>query len=619
MTNTQDKQIMTQDFPLSKTGYLAFDPLTMKSYLRQRLIDNGVLTDQIYEGSNTTQVIDMLAYTFHTLIYYLNKTGPEALFTDAKLYENMNRIVKMLGYNPVGRQTSILPFKAYIGEYASIADKVYTLPRYSYINIGSVAYTFNTDCFLNLVANLTGSTYLEEFSNTNLLYQGIWKEHKKYTAIGDINETVILNIGSNAIVDHFNIHVYVKDIFTGDWTAFNRVTSLYTSGAFDKDVEIRFSDQKHYEIKFGDGINGLKLKEGDIVALYYLESNGKDGEVGISAIDNSKIKLFKTDQFSEIVSDIIDPDGNAIEEEILGQITFFNESASTYYTPEEDVEDIRKNAPNVFKSQTALVTASNFETYIKMNFRNFISDVKCVNNWGYLSGQIKYLHERGLTNPLNDGRVCFNQVMYADSCNFNNVYIYVVPKSVVNETQPVQFVNPSLKNAILDAINNNANKILTVEPVLLDPVYKIFDIGIEVDGVFTVADASDCELYVIKKKDSRRDSSVIKNDIANLVLDYFSRDNCTLGQTTQISYLSNLILAVDGVEEFYTRRKSDVSNNYKGLSVAAWNPIYTNDISVDTRDFTLENFQFPAWNNPADILNKITIKSSTFDSERMEY
>ena len=100
------------DFTLSKDGYVAFDALSLKSLIKTRLNTNRIFTDQNFEGSNISSIIDIIAYAYHVLIFYLNRTSSESTFTTAELYENINKIVKLISYNPVGFQTSILSFLA---------------------------------------------------------------------------------------------------------------------------------------------------------------------------------------------------------------------------------------------------------------------------------------------------------------------------------------------------------------------------------------------------------------------------------------------------------------------------------------------------------------------------
>ena len=68
------------DFSLNRDSYATFDALTLKQLIKQRLNDGGVFTDQIFEGSNISSIIDIIAYSYHTLLFYLNNTSSESLF-----------------------------------------------------------------------------------------------------------------------------------------------------------------------------------------------------------------------------------------------------------------------------------------------------------------------------------------------------------------------------------------------------------------------------------------------------------------------------------------------------------------------------------------------------------
>jgi len=54
-----------------------------------------------------------------------------------------------------------------------------------------------------------------------------------------------------------------------------------------------------------------------------------------------------------------------------------NVSGSSFAYPEEDVEEVRRNAPEWFKTGNRLVTASDFEYYVRNRFKDNIIDVKC--------------------------------------------------------------------------------------------------------------------------------------------------------------------------------------------------------------------------------------------------
>ena len=103
------KQKLT-DFTLRTDAYASFDAVSLKALIKERLDNTSLFTDQNYEGSNVSSLIDIIAYSYHVLLFYLNQTSTESLFSETELYENMNRIVKSLDYKPVGPQTSNLSF-----------------------------------------------------------------------------------------------------------------------------------------------------------------------------------------------------------------------------------------------------------------------------------------------------------------------------------------------------------------------------------------------------------------------------------------------------------------------------------------------------------------------------
>ena len=131
------------EFKLQSNAYAAFDATSLKRLIIDRLNAGGTFTDQNFEGSNLGSIIDVIAYSYHVLLFYLNKTSTESLFSEAELYENMNRIVKSIDYKPIGFQTSTLSFEA--NGTSSLEIGTYTIPRYSYFSIDGIDYSFIDD------------------------------------------------------------------------------------------------------------------------------------------------------------------------------------------------------------------------------------------------------------------------------------------------------------------------------------------------------------------------------------------------------------------------------------------------------------------------------------------
>jgi hypothetical protein len=298
-------------------------------------------------------------------------------------------------------------------------------------------------------------------------------------------------------------------------------------------------------------------------------------------------------------------------------LEFQNIVSSTPIKLPETSDEIRQTAPANYRSQYRLVTTRDYEVFVKTNFTNLLADVKCVNNWSYISEYLKYFYDIGITDPSKTPRALFNQVQYADACNFNNVYLLVVPRS---GSQNLDFVVPAQKELINTSILTS--KMATTETVFIDPVYKAASLGVSSSllDINPAIDEDICELEIIKRTSSRRDNQTIINDIVNIFANYFNRDNTSLGQIIDIRSLTQQILNVDGVETFYTTRTDDPSIKSEGLSLFVWNPNYPdNDKKVTTNNISLKYFEYPFFNNLNSLSQKIKITAVSTVFETVEY
>ena len=397
------------EFSLPVDAYAAFDALSLKDLIIDRLSEQNVFTDQIFEGSNMSSIIDIIAYSYHVLLFYLNRTSSESLFSESEVYENINRIVKLLNYKPIGFQTANLNFKATGSD--SLAIGTYTIPRYTFVNAGGVAYSLNRD--ISFSKNKTTSEVITSIGNENLLYQGKYEQYPVYTSAGEEFEEIIISAGDKNI-DYFNIDVYVKNVETGRWSQYKEATSLFLHGPSDPVFEKRFNENEKIEIKFGNNTTGRQLKQGDQVAIYYLVSDGDGGALGPNAIDEFPFTLYTPTQFLTIREDVRPSNLTYMTFTDLQKISISNDTESAYANPKESVTEIKKKAPVYFAGQNKLVTANDFDVFIERHFSNIISSVKTVNNESYLNGHLKYLHDDlDLTKPNIESRVLYNQIKIA--------------------------------------------------------------------------------------------------------------------------------------------------------------------------------------------------------------
>lgn len=593
------------EYPLPKENYAAFDAISLRNLIIQRMNDQGIFTDQNYIGSNLACIIDIVSYAYNTLIYYLNRTSNESTFTEAQLYENISRIVKLLDYKPVGYQTSTLAFQcSAIGLLPTGTSAEYTIPRYSYLVAGNVPFSFNEDITFSVSSNFEE---LSEFSNRKLLYQGVYRETPIYTAAGDSNEIVTIN-SPNVSIDHFNVDVYVYEKAQSRWVQYNNVLNLYTEQTFARSFEKRLNSNLLYEITFGDGINGRKLEQGDQVVIFYLQSSGSSGIIGPDVLlsDSTTNIVYSTNLYNSIWNDINSQGFTKITSSQFANIRFNNVVGSTVPKNIETADEIRKNAPANFKSQYRLVTKEDYETFVKINFANFINDVKVFSNWDYTSKYLKYFNDI-LISPTSYRQILLNQLFYADSCNFNNIYICGVPK--ISQGSSLKYLLPAQKEIILS--NILPLKTLTSEIVFMDPIFKAVSLGVKTNDSFVVSDREFCQLELIKTPTNRKTNRSLISEVVNAFQTFFNPINATLGGTLEHSSLVASILAIDGISKIRTRRL-DTNEFVEGLSLFVWNPTYPElDKQAIANNIILEDFEFSYFDNLTNIASNIIIVEET--------
>jgi hypothetical protein len=587
---------------ITSNQYVAFDALSLRDFIISRLNTEGLFTDQNFQGSNITAVNNIISYAFHTLMYYMNQTSTETMFTEAQLYENINRIVNVINYSPIGAQTSTLSFD--VSATANLAVGTYTIPRYTFLRLGNASYSFNSD--VTFTKTISGIQELGDVANQYLLYQGSYIEYPLYTAAGESNEILYLVPGTNVTIDHFNIDVYVKQATTGKWTQWNKTESLYLQNATDSSYEIRLNSDLHYEIKFGDGINGIQLGAGDQVAVYYLQTVGTAGQVGVGALNGQIPAIYNTAQFNSISPDVISSDLTLLNDANIISLQFSNNTISTTFTDVETVASIRKNAPASFRSQFRVVTPGDYEAYVTNNFANIINSVAVLNNNQYVSQHLQYLYNIGLTSPGTDYRVLYNQMAFADAVNFNNVYVYVMPKATaLLSNSTVNYLTPAQKQLINSSLNNV--KGLTTEVIVMDPVYLAITIGLGSPSGVVYSDIANSNLVINMASNSKVAASTVLSNVQTILENYFNPSNITLGYTVDIPDLTGQILAIPGVQSIATQNTSS-GDQINGVSLIVFNPSYPyNDIRSTTHTFTTLDFQTVYLNNINDILSRVVV------------
>ncbi len=599
------------DYSLPKNAYLTFDANSLKGLIIDRLNENESFTDQNFEGSNFSAFIDVVAYMYHVLLFQLNTTSNESTFNTATIYENMNKLVSNIGYNPLGDQTSLVNISL---SAVNLASNVYTIPRFSSIAANGSTYVSIDDITFEKTTNNT--LEIVPVSNSTL-YQGVVSE-STFNATGEPYENLILvdtftskqfkqsvsNVRDTKFVSDNTFNIFVQNNTTGIWSEYAETSSLFLEDSDAKRYEKRLNGSGNYEFKFGNNLNGKQLEANDTVIIYYVTSDNEAGVINPNTFANSSFNLYGSPTFDAIKNIIYTTDQTLILPSQLSDILINNQFASSPTKVAETVAEIKRNAPKVFASQNRLVTKNDYEYQINRNFNNITRDVKILSNSEYTSKVLSYYNDIGLINGNDDARVLYSQVLFSSSTSFNNVYVYTVPNNnpTLNGLTP-NYLNPAQKQLITEFCDSK--KDITQNVVISDAIFKAFAFGAPNTDDDSVDDTvNNSSLRVTLDKNQAINDGAIRSSIYNIINNYFN--NIQLGSIVSVANLTTDILNIPGVTAIDTINGDSVVPN---LNFIIWNPDYKEQDNVlQSLNYQLEDFQFAYFYNPQNITNKIAIR-----------
>jgi hypothetical protein len=592
------------EFNLPKNAYTAFEADSLKDLIINRLNENSVFTDQNYEGSNINAFIDIVAYMYHVLLFYLNTTSSESNFTTVSLYENINKLVSILNYKPLGKQTSLTTLS--LSATPLVAPGAYTLKRFSFINANNIKYNTLKDISFEKVTGEAEQLYIDN----NVLVQGTLIESPSFIAQGENFEVITVvdtSLTDKSFVADNSFCVFVKSIEDGVWYEWLETSSLYLEQSDTKKYEKRLNENGNYEFKFGNNVTSKALKANDIVKVIYVLSDGMLGEIGVGKLNPYRFNLYNSSIFNEISNDIYDQQTNFVPVSALPYILPANKNNSSPVSDAETVDQIKENLPKTFISQNRLVTNSDYQSFVERNYNGIIKSISVFSNDDYTTRYLLYFYKIGLNKPNSDCRVMFNQILFSSSTSFNNVYLFSVPKiaTILNGVTP-NYLNPSQKQLIVNECNTR--KDITHNVVFMDPIYKAFNFGLQVSGEMEAVCLKDNTSLVIKRDiNVKISSSALKNKVLDIITAYFN--NIKLGDIVNLNNITNDILNITGVKRLLTRR-TDTNYEIDGISYVVWNPFYEkDDIVFTSQNYSLEKFMYAYFYDLAGLTTKIIIEN----------
>lgn len=550
-----------------------FNASNIKEFIISQLQsgENPVFKDADRLGSNVNALIDVFAVILQQILFNYNLNTSETGFNSAVLYESMNKIVSILNYKTSGKQTSMLPVRLKVNipsEVDLIEKKQFTVPKFLTINYNS-SYALRTEIITPIDKN-TRELWID-----NIMFQGSIQESPIYTALGDEFELFTLvdnyiNKGNHFISDNF-FTIYVDENDDGNWVEYKEVANIFDATETDRVFEKRFTEKFNYEFKFGNGINGVKLPTGARLVIYYLLSDGEEAQIGSDIAIALQPTVYSSALYTEIYNSIHSI--NLANVESIEYITVSNTGPSTDISYPESVASIRANAPKIFSSQNRLFSLADYQTYIKKNFTTFCKDVFMMKNDDYTSQYLKYYYDLGIDAIQNDSRLAISQVEFMTATNFNNVYACIVPKvnTIISDKIP-NYLNTTIKQEIVESTKPYQG--LTHNLVIIDPIYKACTFGSYAldDDEFNDKQLQNV-LVLVRNRLTKYSYTFIKDYCIELFNNYFR--GLLLGSGVDTAYLSQQIVSIPGVKDFYIKDIND--HRETKLTWYIWNPVYPSE------------------------------------------
>ena len=320
---------------------LDFDQIktSIKDYLRS----NSNFTDYDFEGSNLSTIIDVLAYNTYITSYNTNMVTNEVFIDSATIRENVVSLARNVGYVPRSRKAA----RAKISFFVDTSD--YTNAPSSLIlkagvvattdPFGAQSYSFSipddiTAPVVNNIARFTDIVIYEGARVSQNFTVDSFTPNQRYILDNGgidtslINVTVRSNSGANDEVNY-----YLSD-------------SLFDLNSQSKVFFIQEVENEEYELIFGAGIFGKKLRAQEYVTATYTVCNGSDA-------NNISSFLF---------SGILQDDSDRSVETGVSLITVTESSHSGASI--ETIESIKKYGTRIYASRNRAVTAGDYEALI---------------------------------------------------------------------------------------------------------------------------------------------------------------------------------------------------------------------------------------------------------------
>ena len=303
----------------------------IKTNFKRYLQAQDQFRDYNFDGSGMSVLLDMLAYNTYYNSFYMNMVASEAFLTTAQKRNSVVNLANSLNYVP--RSTSSASITGTLTLTVANSPSSVTIPEYTEFNgsIDGVAYKF---------LNVNSKTIFSNagvFSDTITLKEGTLIT-TRYTVVStDADQRFLI---PNSRVDTTTLNVTVLNSSVDSTTrTFTPSENLVELDATSLVYFIQETEDGLYELKFGDGVFGTALSNGNILVIRYLVSNG--------ALANDINALTYADTITNVTA-----------------ATFTAADPATGGSARESIAQIKFNAPKSYEAQNRAVTAEDYRALL---------------------------------------------------------------------------------------------------------------------------------------------------------------------------------------------------------------------------------------------------------------
>jgi hypothetical protein len=340
--------------PYSQLNQLDFN--NVKNSLKEYLRANSDFSDYDFEGSALSNLLDILAYNTYYTAFNTNMVANEMFLDSATLRDNVVSIAKQLGYRPKSATASEATVTLKLNYTSPNKPNTAVIQRgkaftsffdntvYQYSLLDDVRTPVNNGVAIFENITIYSGTIVTDYHTV----QSALRNQRFLLRNQNVDTTTIrIKVFESAQASAFELYDYAENILN-----VNPESKVF----FLTEIE-----DENYEVKFGDGVFGRKLLNGEYVEISYLITSGPE---------TNGARVFS---FNGVVSDLETTNNSLNAYSIsIGEIILVSASSGGEYS--ESLERIKFNASKSYATQDRAVTSEDYKAIVR-NLYPAVADI----------------------------------------------------------------------------------------------------------------------------------------------------------------------------------------------------------------------------------------------------